>query len=149
MTLLNIQKSPTLETSESCLLREVFGKKTDDFSNYEWNVGWSWPWKPTLSPLFHLWMNDDFARCTNIRCFWLKRVHPPHPPPPPPQPTPLGKVVWNIRESCGRPRSTQTLDFLPRWHCVRETDVNSRNRDTCVRFMCCLLDDVWCCLKCF
>lgn len=68
---------------------------------------------------------------------------------PPTQPTPLRKVVWNIRESCGRPRSTQTLDFLTRWHCVRQTDVNSWKRDTCVRFMCCLLDDVWDCLKRF
>lgn len=68
---------------------------------------------------------------------------------PPTQPTLLRKVVWNIRESCGRLRSTHMLDFLTRWHCVRQTDVNSWKRDTCVRFMCCLLDDVWDYLKRF
>lgn len=64
-------------------------------------------------------------------------------------PTQLSKVVWNISKSCGRPGSAQTLDFLTGWHCVRETDVNSWNRDTCVRFMCCPQEDVWCCLKHF
>lgn len=67
-------------------------------------------------------------------------VHPP---------TLLCTEVWNMRESCGRPRSAQALDFLTGRHCVRETDVNSWNRDTCVWFMCCLRVDVWCCLKSF
>ncbi len=55
----------------------------------------------------------------------------------------LRKEVWNIRDSCGRQISTQTLDFPTGRHCVRGRDVNSWDRDTCVSFMCRRKDEVW------
>lgn len=78
-------------------------------------------------------INSKYFRGKTLQSFWMSDDL-----------TLLCTEVWNMRESCGRPRSVQALDFLTGRHCVRETDVN-----TCVWFMCCLRVDVWCCLKCF
>lgn len=137
---INIPKSSTLDSSESCAKRRMILQTT---SKTLAEVG------PENLLYLHCFTSEWTTALSGIRKFdvfdWKVCTH--HDPPT--QPTPLRKLVWNIRESCGRPRSTHTLDFLTRWHCVRQTDVNSWKRDTCVRFMCCLLDDVWGCLKRF
>lgn len=104
----------------------MFGKKTNDFSNYEVERWLKLALKTYLiSNVSHL---NEWLLCQVLEYSLFLTAN--------------GSARWCEKWE----RAVE--DRGPHTH-VRETDVNSWDRDTCVHFMCCLLDDVWCCLKRF
>lgn len=64
------------------------------------------------------------------------------------RPPPLSAQRCEILERAVEDKiSTRILNFPAGWRCVRVRDVNSRDRDTCVPFMCSFKDDVRCYLR--